>query len=218
MASVFAQSPLLTGDLEADVAAVELPLDAKIAETQEEVQGANEDQEETQIGRDLDALRHAFALFDADGDNKLTEDEVIAVLTRKTGQGTELSEGEARDTWERWQALYDFYRDGKISYDELVKYNKKLRDAEQAQEAFFLRAGGRSGDLSVLRSSFDLFDADGEGKLTEDEVVAVLTRKTGQGTELSEEHARMTWERWVAEFDMDKDGKISFEELVVAEF
>ena len=120
MASVFAQSPLLTGDLEADVAAVELPLDAKIAETQEEVQGANEDQEETQIGRDLDALRHAFALFDADGDNKLTEDEVIAVLTRKTGQGTELSVEDARATWRRWQAEFDRNNDGKISVSELA--------------------------------------------------------------------------------------------------
>ena len=127
MASVFAQSPLLTGDLEADVAAVELPLDAKIAETQEEVQGANEDQEEAIgrdlfaiIDRDLDALRNAFALFDADGDNKLTEDEVIAVLTRKTGQGTELSVEDARATWRRWQAEFDRNNDGKISVSELA--------------------------------------------------------------------------------------------------
>ena len=127
MASVFAQSPLLTGDLEADVAAVELPLDAKIAKTQEEVQGANEDQEEAIgrdlfaiIDRDLDALRNAFALFDADGDNKLTEDEVMAVLTRKTGQGTELSVEDARATWRRWQAEFDRNNDGKISVSELA--------------------------------------------------------------------------------------------------
>ena len=122
MASVFAQSPLLTGDLEADVAAVELPLDAKIAETQEAVQGANEDQDSwvPLLGRDLDALRNAFALFDADGDNKLTEDEVIAVLTRKTGQGTELSVEDARATWRRWQAEFDRNNDGKISVSELA--------------------------------------------------------------------------------------------------
>ena len=121
MASVFAQSPLLTGDLEADVAAVELPLDAKIAETQEEVQGANEDQEEAQNGRDFKTLSDAFALFDADGDNKLTEDEVIAVLTRKTGQGTELSVEDARATWRRWQAEFDENNDGKLSIYELEK-------------------------------------------------------------------------------------------------
>ena len=54
-------------------------------------------------------------------------------------------------------------------------------------------------------------------KLVEKEVVAALTRKTGQGTELSEEAARATWQRWVAEFDVNKDGKISYEELVAAD-
>ena len=55
------------------------------------------------------------------------------------------------------------------------------------------------------------------GKLTEEEVVAALTRKTGQGTELSEEVARDTWKRWQARFDFDKDGKVSIEELAGAE-
>ena len=65
-----------------------------------------------------------------------------------------------------------------------------------------------------LAASFALFDADGDGKLTEDEVMAVLTRKTGMMTELSEEAARATWQRWKAEFDLNKDNKISYQELV----
>ena len=32
-------------------------------------------------------LRGAFAMFDADGDGKLTKAEVIAVLTRQDGAG-----------------------------------------------------------------------------------------------------------------------------------
>ena len=66
-----------------------------------------------------------------------------------------------------------------------------------------------------MRGAFAAFDADGDGKLTEDEVVAALTRKTGQGTELSGEAARATWRRWQANCDMNKDGKISIEELAV---
>ena len=130
----------------ADGAAAGDDLDAKLAETQEEVRGVNdswwqqqqrllrpafeEDQEEAQSERDFIALRNAFALFDADGDGKLTEDEVVAALTRKTGQGTELSVMEARDTWERWQAEFDLNNDGKISYDE-------LSDAFELSDALF---------------------------------------------------------------------------------
>ena len=44
-----------------------------------------EDHEEAQSERDFIA---PLALFDADGDGKLTEDEVMAAMIRKTGQGT----------------------------------------------------------------------------------------------------------------------------------
>ena len=66
---------------------------------------------------------------------------------------------------------------------------------------------------NAIMNAFKLFDADGDGKLTEDEVIGVLTRKTGMMTELSEEAARATWQRWLAEFDVSKDGKISYREL-----
>jgi len=48
--------------------------------------------------------------------------------------------------------------------------------------------------------------------------MAVLTRKTGKGTELSEEDARATWRRWQYELDLNNDGKISIEELSDAFF
>ena len=100
----------------ADGAAAGDDLDAKTAKTQEEVMEVHESRSAS-----FSALLSAFNLFDADGDGKLTEDEVIAVLTRKTGKGTELSEEAARDTWQRWLYKFDLGDDGKISYEELVE-------------------------------------------------------------------------------------------------
>ena len=109
--------------------------DEEVAAAQEEVTQLNEDLFDVRRGptadedggafdafvveEDWKRLFDAFALFDADGDGKLTEDEVMAVLTRKTGRGTELSEEAARATWRRWQANFDTNKDGKISYKEL---------------------------------------------------------------------------------------------------
>ena len=72
----------------------------------------------------------------------------------------------------------------------------------------------RAFAFRALSSAFALFDADGDGYVTKAEVIAVLTRKTGKGTELSDEAARATWQRWQAEFDPNNDGKVSVEELL----
>ena len=97
-----------------------------------------------------------------------------------------------------------------------------LRGNALGMEDQFKRGRGRGAipvfmsenDRKALRAAFDAFDAEGDGKLTEEEVVAALTRKTGKGAELSEEAARATWQRWQTEFDLNNDGTISIGELV----
>ena len=95
----------------------------RLAETQDaitETRYVDDDEVEASVKRSFEQLRDAFAAFDADGDGKLTEDEVVAALTRKTGQGTELSGAAARATWQRWQAEFDPNNDGKVSVEELL--------------------------------------------------------------------------------------------------
>ena len=128
----------------ADGAAAGDDLDVKLAETQQEVQvlvsldapggfgglsmedlaEVDPNARDDQVEMDMWALKGAFDLFDADGDGKLTEGEVIAALTRKTAQGTEFSEEDARATWRRWQAEFDLNNDGKISVEELARWKR----------------------------------------------------------------------------------------------
>ena len=91
------------------------------ADAQDSIPNSRIEVREEQLEADFDTLIPAFALFDADGDGKLTEEEVMAALTRKTGKGTELSVEAARATWQRWQKECDMDKDGKISYKELIE-------------------------------------------------------------------------------------------------
>ena len=63
-------------------------------------------------------LEAAFKMFDLNGDKSLTKEEVIEVLTRKTG--AELTQAEAEAKWDEWIAKYDSNKDGKFSYEEFA--------------------------------------------------------------------------------------------------
>ena len=113
--------------------------DVNIAKTQQEVKELNPKTRGVidvfLLVDDFDAVFNAFELFDADGDGKLTEAEVIAALTRKTGQGTELSEEVARATWRRWQYEFDIDNDGTISYKEMRKRRNEVNQARATANA-----------------------------------------------------------------------------------
>ena len=64
-----------------------------------------------------------------------------------------------------------------------------------------------------LLTSFSKFDMDGDGYLTKEEVVAMLTRDTGAGTAMTREAAERKWDEWLMFHDADSDGKLSYKEV-----
>ena len=66
----------------------------------------------------------------------------------------------------------------------------------------------------TLKAAFKAFDLNGDGMLTKEEVIEVLTRKTGQ--ELTQAAAEAKWDEWIAKYDTKKDGKFSYAEFAAA--
>ena len=66
--------------------------------------------------------------------------------------------------------------------------------------------------LSKLEAAFAVFDEDGSGQLSSDEVLKVLTRMTGSGSELTEEDAK----DFIKQFDRNGDGLLSINEFITA--
>ena len=87
------------------------------------------------------------------------------------------------------------------------KAKKILIDRRQAEE----KAEGQKR-IQALESAFAIFDEDGSGQLTSDEVLKVLTRMTGKGAELSEDDAKA----FIKEFDRNGDGQLSINEFITA--
>ena len=66
--------------------------------------------------------------------------------------------------------------------------------------------------IKALEAAFAVFDEDGSGSLSKDEVLKVLTRMTSAGSELSEKDA----EDFIAQFDRNNDGVLSINEFITA--
>ncbi|XP_055544043.1 calmodulin-beta-like [Wyeomyia smithii] len=133
-------------------------------------------------------LRDAFALFDTDGDGIITPKELGAVM-RSLGRA--------------------------ITDRELAKQLKKMKTDRQGRIHFehFVAMMGRhneeaSHNEEELREAFQIFDRDGNGLISVDELREALKMF---GDELSEEEL----EQLMREADINCDGQIDYEEFVI---
>ncbi|XP_057354111.1 calmodulin-like [Manis pentadactyla] len=131
-------------------------------------------------------LKEAFSKFDKDGDGSINTQELGAVMQ---ALGKNLSEAELKEIISK----VDTDADGVISFpeflEEMVRRMKAWRKKQGLQEAF------------------RVFDVDGNGYISVDELKQVMAKL---GEELSQE----VLEAMIHEADVDQDGQVNYEEFV----
>ncbi|KAG6856683.1 hypothetical protein H0H87_001898 [Tephrocybe sp. NHM501043] len=169
--------------------------------------------------RDTDSeeeIKEAFKVFDKDGNGYISSAELRHVMTNL---GEKLSDTEVDEMIRE----ADVDGDGQINYDEFVKriylqlqfmtMTDKVQltpgQIDEFKEAFALFDKGRIRRYSTLQHRTSLiYDADGDGTITHDELGIVL-RKLGQTPSDDELH------EMIRGVDVDKNGTIDFEEFLM---
>jgi calcium-dependent protein kinase len=128
----------------------------------------------------------AFKSLDKDNDGVLSKKEIMEGLCEKLGP--EEAEREAQRIFDS----VDFDNSGMIDYSEFVVATldqRKLLNEDR------------------LRQAFELFDKDGDGELTSEELKESLSGLEGADNQ--------TWEEMIAEADIDGDGVVTFQEFKI---
>ncbi|KAL6627493.1 hypothetical protein ACP70R_031219 [Stipagrostis hirtigluma subsp. patula] len=134
-------------------------------------------------------IQKVFSRFDADGDGRISPSELAAVSSAITPPPGSSAAG--REVAAMMDEL-DTDRDGYVDLGEFA--------------AFHARGRG-DGELEAeLRTAFDVYDADGDGRITAAELGKVLAR-IGEGCSAEE------CQRMIASVDADGDGCVGFEEF-----
>ena len=134
-------------------------------------------------------MRNVFIAFDLNGDGRLTKDELIEAMSQL------MTRGEARDEVEKIMKVIDVDKNGFIEYEEFLRatLNKdKLLSKEN------------------IKYAFDMFDKDGSGFISKEEIKAVL----GKGK--NNKKKDNVWKDIINQIDLNQDGQISFEEFTEA--
>jgi calcium-binding protein CML len=135
-------------------------------------------------------IQKVFSRFDADGDGRISPSELAAV-SRAISPPPSSSHG-AREVAAMMDVL-DTDRDGYVDLGEFA--------------AFHSRGGRDDPELEAeLRAAFDVYDVNGDGRITASELAKVLAR-IGEGCTHEE------CDRMIASVDVDGDGCVGFEEF-----
>ncbi|KII62065.1 Calmodulin [Thelohanellus kitauei] len=133
----------------------------------------------------ISEFKEAFSLFDKDGDEVISPKELDSVM-RSLGQTP--TEQEIMDMINE----VDTDKSGTIDFNEfLLMMVKRLPKVESSVE---------------MREAFKVFDKNGDGKITAEELKNVMEKL---GEQLQDEQIN----EMIKEADLDADGMVSFEEF-----
>ncbi|KAF8040129.1 hypothetical protein BT93_B2376 [Corymbia citriodora subsp. variegata] len=135
----------------------------------------------------IEELEQVFKKFDANGDGKISASELGSILSS-------LGHPETEEELAKMIREVDSDGDGFIDFDEFVELNTNGVDPAEAMEN--------------LRDAFSVYDIDGDGSITAEELHKVM-RSIGEESTLAE------CRKMIGGVDSDGDGMISFEEFKV---
>ncbi|XP_056162276.1 probable calcium-binding protein CML17 [Syzygium oleosum] len=140
-------------------------------------------------------LRRVFATFDRNGDGHITREEL-----RESLRGLRISVSDAEV--EEAVTGSDANGDGRIDLDEFCGLLESMSAVEKA-------GGGGDGDGEAeLKEAFDVFDRDGDGVITVEELGRVLS-----SLGMSEGKRAEACEEMIRKVDVDGDGMVNFDEF-----
>ena len=148
----------------------------------------------------IEKMKKEFLELDFDGDGTISTEEIERVLHTMRIK-LKINELDIK------HLLHDIDKDknGSVDLKEYYRYMKG-RNGTIMKTNLLYRA---LFQLSLIRKEFQRFDVDGSGYITRDEVLEVLSARTG--TQISDDEATLIFQ----DADQNQDGKIDYEEFVI---
>ncbi|EFA80957.1 protein phosphatase 2B [Heterostelium album PN500] len=137
---------------------------------------------------ELKRLYRRFQMLDKDGSGTLTTDEFLSIPDLALNP-----------LLERVLTIFDLNKDNEIEFSEFVQTLSTLSDKGSKQDK--------------LKFLFQVYDMDNDGFIGNGELFQVL--KMMVGTNLNDIQLQQIVDKTIIEGDLDKDGKISFEEFLL---
>ncbi|KAL2896004.1 putative calcium-binding protein CML18 [Bienertia sinuspersici] len=135
--------------------------------------------------KSADEIQKIFQKFDSNGDGKISASELKSLLQ---ALGTETSSEEVA----KMMAEMDIDGDGYVDLSEFSE--------------FHAGSGGNVGSTKELREAFNLYDKDGNGKISARELYDVLKS-------LGEKCSLKDCKKMIQSVDADGDGHVDFDEF-----